>query len=192
MHIAVRARRTLVRHPWIYWVGCCSLAIIAAWIVRDQLVAVDRARLSWGATRQVLVATVDHEQGQPLDAHTIEMPVAVIPPHAVAVDVELAGTIVRQRIGIGEVIVAADIASMDGPAALAPAGSVVVGIIDPLARNVAVGLDVAIASDGIVLANDAKVVDLADDVILVAVDERDAPMVAAAAHDGTASVMFVP
>ncbi len=196
MHIAVRARRVLARHPSIYWICCCSLAIAAGLLVRQQLVEVDEARLDWGATREVFVASADIDPGEPLAVRRVSMPLAVVPTGAIdagdGLAAEAAATIARQRVGVGEVVVEADVTSMPGPAALAAPGSMVVGITDPLARGVVIGLQVAVASGGIMLARVATVVGVADDVILVAVDEGDAAIVAAAAHDGTASVLFKP
>lgn len=194
MHIAVRARRLVVMHPSIYWIVFLLLAVTAGWIVRDQLAGVDHARRSWGDTRQVIVASTNHEPGQPLQIERVDMPIAMVPPGAiVANDVDgISPPITRQRIGVGEIVVASDITSASGPAALAEPGTAVVGVIDPHARNVAIGLDVAVASDGVLLAHHALVVDLVDDVIFISVDEPDAPAVAAAAHDGAASLIFIP
>ncbi len=81
------------------------------------------------------------------------MPLAVVPPGAVE-SYEPGTAIVRQRVTVGEVVVAADLAVPGGPAALADPGTLVVGITDPLARDVRIGLDVQIASEGVVLADE--------------------------------------
>ena len=59
-------------------------------------------------------------------------------------------------------------------------------------RLVAIGLDVQVAADGIVLAEAAAVVDVVDDVVFVAVREADGAVVAAAAQRGIASLLYVP
>jgi len=57
---------------------------------------------------------------------------------------------------------------------------------------VVVGLSVQVAADGIVLAAEAAVVETIDDVIFVAVAAREAPAVAAAAHSGLATLLYLP
>ena len=93
---------------------------------------------------------------------------------------------------IGEVVVAADLAVADGPAALADPGTLAVGITDPLAHDVRIGLEVQVVSEGVVLADGARVVGVAEEVIFVAVQAQAAATVAAAAHDSAASIVFVP
>jgi hypothetical protein len=190
MHIVVRARRLLARHPSIYWVTCTALAGASALMVHAQLAALDEARHTWGATRNVLVATADHEPGDALHARATALPSAMVPQSAIS---EAATTATaRQRIAAGEVIVADDIARGGGPAGRADPGERVVGLTDALARNIVVGADVEIIADGVILANRARVVDVVDDVIFVATAPTDAPAVAAAAHDGSAALIFVP
>ena len=103
-----------------------------------------------------------------------------------------AGARLRQRVAHGEVLTELDIADRRGPAALADAGTLVVALSDPLSRNVTTGLPVQVAADGIVLAGSATVVDIADEIVFVAVDAVDAPAVAAAAQQGIASLLYVP
>ena len=190
MHIAVRARRLLARRPWIYWCACVVLAFGTAAIVRQQLLELDEARQRWGTTRDVLVATVDHEPGQQLQFEHVAVPLALVPANAVS-DMD-GGAVTRQRIAAGEIIVDRDTSAPIGPAALADSGTLVVGVSDPLARDVAVGLDVQVSADGVVLAERGRIVDRADDIVFVAVDASAAPMVALAAHDGKVSLLFVP
>jgi hypothetical protein len=180
----------LARHPWIFWVVCLAFALAAAAIVTRYVSALDQAARDLGTTRTVIVATADQPPGEPLQSRRVDMPIAIVPPEAI--ESADADSILRQRVTAGEVVVSADLATPSGPAALADAGTVVVGVTDMLARNVRIGLEVQIAAEGIVLADRAEVVDLADDVIFVAVESGSAPMVALAAHDGSASLLFVP
>jgi hypothetical protein len=190
MHITVKMRRVLARHPWIFWVVCLAFALAAAVIVSRYVTALDEAARDLGTTRTVIIATADQPPGVPLQSRRVDMPVGLVPSGAVeSADPD---SILRQRVTAGEVVVSADLATPGGPAALADAGTVVVGVTDMLARNVRIGLEVQVAAEGILLADRAKVVDLADDVIFVAVEAGSAPMVALAAHDGTASLLFVP
>jgi len=194
MNLAVQARRLVARRPWIYWVACVIVAAAVAMLVAGHVARLDAARRSWADTGRVLVATGDHVPGDRLQAHTVDMPLAVLPPDAVdptsqAIDDR---AIVRQRVSIGEVVVAADLAVADGPAALADPGTLAVGITDPLARDVRIGLEVQVVSEGVVLADGARVVGVAEEVIFVAVQAQAAATVAAAAHDSAASIVFVP
>jgi ethanolamine utilization microcompartment shell protein EutL len=193
MHLAVTTRRVLARHPWIFWLVCLAVAAAAASLVSSYVTALDQARRDLGATRTVLVAAVDHQPGDPLQVRRADMPLPLLPPDAV--DPAVGGVdqaIVRQRVSIGEVVVAADLAAADGPAALAKAGELVVGIVDPLARDVRIGLEVQVVAEGVLLADGARVVGLADDVILVAVDAQAAAVTAAAARTSSASILFAP
>jgi hypothetical protein len=194
MHIAVTMRRVVARHPWVYWLTCLVLALAVAALVNRQVSALDATRREWGTTRRVLVAVADHQPGEPLRAEPRPMPIALVPEGAV-LDADAGAhldEIVRQRVTSGEVVVSADLAPPNGPAALAAHGTMVVGIVDLLARDVRIGLAVQIVAEGVVLADDARIVAVADDVVFVAVQARTAPMVAAAAHDATASLVFVP
>jgi hypothetical protein len=55
----------------------------------------------------------------------------------------------------------------------------------------AVGLDVTIYSDGLVLADEARIVQVDGSVVFVEVEATDAPMVAAAAQTRQASIAFI-
>jgi len=190
MHIVVRARRVLAVHPWIHWAVCIALATAAAVATHGYVARLDAERRSWGTTRQVWVAAADVAAGQPVRAIAADVPVALVPPGAV--DEPPGDSLARQRVTDGEIVVGADLTAAPGPAALAAPDTVVVGLVDPLARNAAVGLHVQIAAEGVVLTESAEVVGLSDDVILIAVATRDGPVVASAAHDGLASVLFLP
>ncbi len=190
MHVAARARLVLARRPWIYWAGVATFAALAALAVHDEMASIAAERNSWGATRSVLVARHRLEPGDPIAADVVAMPVAVLPVGALSDDP--GGARARQRVAAGEVLTELDVTSASGPAALAEPGTVVVALADPLARNVVPGLRVHVAADGLVVAESAEVTDVADDVIFVAVSERDAPGVAAAAQQGIASLLYVP
>lgn len=190
MHPVVRVRVFLARHPWWYWIAVAALAIAIAAMARDRLAEVDRTRQEWGASRGVIVADRDHEPGDELRVSTIELPAAAVPPSALETlppDARL-----RQRVASGEVLVATDVAHSDGPAARAGPGTVVVGVIDPAAPVDEIGVAVRIVAEGVVLAERGTVVDLNGEVVYVAVDAAGAPMVAAAAQQRLASILFLP
>jgi hypothetical protein len=190
MHVAARARLVLARRPWLYWLIVVVLATTIALAVSERVADLDAARRSWGDTRPVLVATAPLEPGDPIVALTVDVPVALLPIGALEDLPE--GAHVRQRVSDGEMLTELDIADRPGPAALADGGTLVVALSDPLSHNVTIGLSVQVAADGIVLAEPATVVDLADEIVFVAVDAADAPAVAAAAQEGTASLLYVP
>ena len=190
MHVAARARLVLARRPWIHWAVVAVLAGLAAAIVHGQLSSIAAERDRWGATRTVLVATDHLEAGDPVLAASKVLPVAALPD--ATLDELPDGAVVRQRVGIGEVLTERDVTGRDGPATFAEPGTVVVALSDPLARNVAIGLPVQVSADGVVIADDATISGVVDDVVYVAVSERDGPGVAAAAQQGTASLLYLP
>ena len=190
MHVATRVRVVLARRPWAYWLIVAALAVVPALAVHGHLTRLDEARRSWEETRPVLVAATALAAGDPILTRTVDVPVALLPTGALA---ELPdGARLRQRVSDGEMLTALDVADRRGPAALADVGTVVVALADPLSRGVAIGLDVQVAADGIVLADTATVVDVVDGVAFVAVRAADGAVVAAAAQQGIASLLYLP
>jgi hypothetical protein len=190
MHVAARARLVLARRPWLYWAVVGTLATGLATGVHDRLAALERARHDWGATRSVLVAERTLGPGDPAEVRAVELPIALVPPDAVsALDEPVR---LRQRIGEGEVLTVFDITVAAGPAGRAPAGTVVVALSDPLSGGIGIGLPVQVAADGLVIAESATVVETIGDVVFLAVAPSEGPMVAAAAHQGTASLLYLP
>ena len=190
MHFIVRARIFLARHGWVRWVIVISLTGGVGWSSYQQSSAVERSREAWGRTLEVVVARGDLEPGDPIEAELVALPAAMVPNAALTS--QPADARLRQRVVSGAVITSADIATSPGPAALAEPGTAVVGVIDPLARRASIGLQVVVASEGVVLAASSTVVGVDDETVLVAVPAAEAPMVAAAAQLGTASLLFVP
>jgi hypothetical protein len=190
MHVASRVRHVLARRPWIYWAVVVVLAALAATVVHDEMRSIAAERGRWGTARTVMVASRGHEPGDPVDADPTAIPLAALPDQALS-EVP-AGAVVRQRVADGEVLTELDVISRPGPAALAEAGTVVVALSDPLARDVAVGQSVQVSADGVVIADSATVTGVVDEVVFVAVTERDGPIVAAAAQQGTASLLYLP
>jgi hypothetical protein len=190
MHVASRVRHVLARRPWIYWAAVALLAALAATVVRGEMNSIAAERGRWGTARTVMVASRSHEPGDPVAADPAAVPLAALPDRALS---EIpAGAVVRQRVAAGEVLTELDVSSRPGPAALADTGTVVVALSDPLARDVAAGLAVRVSADGVVVADSAVVTLVVDDVVFVAVSARDGPVVAAAARQGTASLLYLP
>ena len=185
-----RARIFSARHRWLRWAIVVLLAATAGLATHRQLAALEAERAAWGSTVEVIVAGRDLAPGDHITVDTMRVPAAVAPAAALANvpdDVQL-----RQRVTAGEILTTADITPIPGPAASVAAGMAVVALIDPLARSVAVGLDVDVTSEGVTLTAGATIVSVMDDVVYVAMIERDAPMVAAAAQSGLASLVFLP
>lgn len=190
MHFIVRVRIFLARHGWARWIIVISLTGGVGWSSHQQSSAVEREREAWGQTLDVVVARSDLEPGDPIEAELVALPAAMVP--SAALTSSPADAHVRQRVVSGAVITSADIATSAGPAAFAKPGTAVVGVIDPLVRWASIGLQVVVTSEGVVLAASSTVVGVDDEMVLVAVPAAEAPIVAAAAQLGTASLLFVP
>ena len=189
MHVTVRIRIFLARHAWVRWAIIVALTVAVGWTVHHRGAAVERERASWGATIDVVVARSDLQPDGAIDAAIVAMPAAMVPPAALtalAPDTRL-----RRHVVIGAVLTSADVTVDPGPAAFAEDGTAVVGVIDPLARSASIGLQVAVTSEGVTLAERASIVGVDTDVIFVAVPEAAAPMVAAAAQIGNVSLIFL-
>ena len=183
------ARRFLARRPWIRRLAILALAAAGGVTTWSMLDDVERARASWTDARTVAVANGDHEAGDALRTRTVDLPAAVIPPDVVDASELTTRTRATQRLADGEPIVRLDVAR-PGLIGLAPPDSVIVAVSDPLVPTAPLGATVAVYAEGVVLADEAQVVDVTDVAILVAVAARDAPVVAAAAQVRTASLAF--
>lgn len=186
-------RLMLARRPWIRWLAIGAVAIAAGWLVLGQLRAVDDARRSWTQQRSVFVAVQDHSPGDALEVEERRLPIAAVP--ASALDVSPSGNITRQSISAGEIVTANDVAGGTGPAAAADDGETVVAVSDPLLigamSRLSIGLQVSIHSEGIVLADRARIVAIDGEVVFVALDPDVAPSVSAAAQLRLASLAFL-
>ena len=191
--IGPEVRLALARRPWIRWLVIGAAAVAAGWLVLGQLQDVEAARRSWADQRTVLIASHDHSPGDPLMVEERRLPDAAVPTSAL--EESPAGGIARQRILAGEVVTTADVGGGAGPAAAADDNEVVVAISDPLLvgamSNLAVGLRVAVHSEGIVLAERARIVAIDGDVVFVALDPDEASLVSAAAQLRLASLAFL-
>ena len=187
--LAATVRLAVARRPWIRWLVVVASAVTAAVAVHGQLAQVDAARDRWVDLVDVPVATRPHSPGETLSVawHRFS---AVAVPDDVMTEIP-AGARVRHPVGRGEIVSATDVAAGDGPAALADEGDVVVPVSDPLAGTPTVGLYVSIFGEGLVLSASGRIVQVDADVVFVAVDADDAPMIAAAARAGTASIAFI-
>lgn len=182
-------RLVLARRPWIRWLVVGLLAAAAGATVHAQMRSLETARTQWTDRRRVPVATVGASPGDVLVWEWRSIPAVGVPDDVASQIADR--TVVRQHVGRGEIVVRADLALGAGPAAGAATGHVVVPVNDPLVTNPSVGLDVAIYSDGLTLAGEARIVHVDADVVFVEVPVSDAAMVAAAAQTRQASIAFL-
>ena len=182
-------RLVLARRPWIRWLAVGMVASAAGVSVHAQLQSLDAARAQWTDRQRVPVATTAVSAGDVLIWEWRSVPSVVVPDDVASEIVD--GGVARQRVGAGEIIVDADLTIGAGPAAGAASGSIVVAVSDPLVADPPVGLDVAIYADGLVLADEARIAQVDASVVYVEVPAAAAPMVAAAARTGQASIAFV-
>jgi hypothetical protein len=190
MAVTARARLFLARHRWVRWTAVAILAGSSALTVHDRLRALELARREWAERRTVLVAETDLDPDDEVRAAPIDLPVAAVPPSALA---SLpAGARLRQPVAAGEILVERDVTTVSGPAARARPGTAVVAFRRELAAGATSGVLVRIVAEGVVLAEEGRVVALADDLAYVAVPAERAPAVAAANQAGLASLLFLP
>ena len=103
MHVAAHARLVLARHPWLYWTAVAALAALLAAIVHAQTAQLDDARRAWGRTLPVLVATGPLKPGDTIEAHTVDVPVALVPTDALQALPD--GARLRQRVAGGDSLI---------------------------------------------------------------------------------------
>jgi hypothetical protein len=182
-HIAATLRWWLARHRWFYWIvlaGCVAATASAAWSLDASW---RRERATWGTSRAVWIAAGDIAPGEEMMVVAAEWPLAIVPPGAL--DAAPAHGIARQRIGAGEVVTVHDVRPADD-AELVPRGHVAVPI-NGVFPMIIEGSRVRIMADGVAVG-DGSVARAETDWLLVVLPVADAPAVAAAAHDGRASV----
>ncbi len=180
---ATSLRRLIARHRWMRWipvVAACAGFLVTA---HASTTAADAARDAWGRRRSVWVASRDLEPGTPVDAARIELPAVAVPDSAI--DRSPIGQIAVQRIGAGETLTDSDV-GIDGALPLLPAGWRAVPVRESPASGSAPGDQVDVVSEGVVLVEDAIVVELLGDTILVGVPAGTAPLVALANGSGVA------
>ncbi len=195
MGVNVSIRRMVARRPWIYW--CVVAMIFAAALLSAHSWAqrVEHERESWGDVVDVLVATADIEPGAPFDGSVARFayPAALVPVGAVAADdPDVASAISRQRLAPGEVITELDRAAADAPHALIQPGWLAAAVREAVPTGVDVGDRVVVTTEGIVLADDAIVVQSDGEIVLVATAERFAPAIAAAMANGDVALLVKP
>ncbi len=181
-------RRFLSEHRWVYWAIVIATATVAAWSVHGTVDHAEQARRSWTATQIVLVAAHDHDAGDVIGHDAIELPVAAVP--ATAVHQLDSDAIARQSIAAGEVLTDVDVAG--ATTGVAPDGTLTIAIRAYDTTIATMGDHVHVLAEGRSVSDAGVVVDVVDDIVHVAVPERDAPAVAAAASSSTATLAIAP
>ncbi|MEQ8436360.1 MAG: hypothetical protein RIB65_02640 [Ilumatobacter fluminis] len=175
-------RRVLAPRPWVRWtvmVVCSALFLTA---VADHRRQVTSARDGWGERRTVWVTDRSVAAGEPITATPTDHPTVVLPDDPVGHDPT--GTMARQAIGAGEVVVNVDVAPNGAPADLIPAGWLAVPIVEAAPSSAAIGERVVVTTDGVVVADDGLVVADLGGAPMVAVPAEVAPIVALANESG--------
>jgi Flp pilus assembly protein CpaB len=198
--LGVRARRAAAR-PLVRRVAVGLLAVATGLVVTSLVASAEAARDRWGRTRPVVVATRDLSPGDTIDRSDVEVRNL---PEAAAGSTALreapTGEVVSQPVVAGEVLVGQRLApdGLSGVAALVPAGERAVAVpfgptgAPPLSIGdlVDVLAVVPVAADGLAdasadrgepafpLVEDARVVDVGEQSVSVAVPGVDAPRLA--------------
>ncbi len=175
-------RRHLAVRPWVRWIVLSASAALFLAAVADHRRQLSAERDAWGDTQTVWVTDAPTEPGRPIAASPVERPTAVLPDDPVADDPS--GSLARQAIEAGEIVVGLDVASRGAPADLIPDGWLAVPIVEAASSWAAVGEHVVVTTDGVVVTDEAKVVAEFDGAPLVAVPADVAAVVALANDSG--------
>jgi hypothetical protein len=179
--LPVRARRVAARHRWVRFLTPVLLGLGTYAIVVRADDAATAARSEWGDLAEVWVASAPADAGDELAAVRRAVPRGLVPDGAAPADRDVVGATARRPIGANEIVVVDDLDHRPAPLALVPEGWLVVPIVESPASGAAVGERIVVATDGVVLAAEALVVEAGDARTRVAVPAAPAPMVAAAA-----------
>lgn len=147
------------------------------------------ARDEWGEPAAVWIAGEPARPGEPLVAARRDVPAWLVPEGAADPARELAGATVRRAIAAGAIVTGADIDARSPPLALVPSGWLVVAVVESPSVGAGVGERVLVVGDGIVLADEALVVEVLDGRTLVAMPADVAPMTAFAVTQGGVSLL---
>ena len=108
-------RLLLARRPWLRWLAVGADRRRRRHRRTHPMQSLDTARARWSDQRRVPVATTETSPGEAISWEWRSLP-AVAVPTDVAADIS-AGALARQHIGVGEIVVSADLTIGAGPAA---------------------------------------------------------------------------
>lgn len=179
-------RRWAGRHRRWYWALVVALVLASFWSLRARTTAASQDRAAWGTGVAAWCAQRAIAPGDTLSdaVNRCDVPAGLVPDSAI----EAPDGVAAQSIDAGSVVTDVDVASTGGPLGLAPDGWVAVTVTESVPSGATVGDRVMLASEGIVVADDAVVVDRPDGAVLIAVPRALAATVAAAS-DGNISVI---
>jgi hypothetical protein len=190
VQVTARTRIELARRPWIRWLVVVSTAV-GAWITIDGAKAsLDRRIDVWGTPIDVVVAVTDVAAGTPLETATERRtyPAALVPATARRTIGD--GDLASRTVAAGAIITDVDVAGATRDE-LVPAGWVVVTIREAVPSGVRRGDVVVVAADGLALTDDARVVEVVDDLVTLAVEPAAGPVVAASTTSSTGPSLLV-
>lgn len=187
--LPARVRRFTARHRWTGVVTPLVIGIGTFSAVDRLDDAADDARAGWGEAAPVWIAAAPAGPGEPVVAERRDVPAWLVPDGAADPHRDLSIATARRSVAAGAIITAADIDDRPAPLALVPPGWLVVAIVESPAVGAAVGERVQVVADGIVLAEDATVVEAVDGRTLVAMPAEAAPMTAFAVSQGGVSLL---
>ena len=198
--LGVRARRAAAR-PLVRRVAVGLLAAATGLVVTSLVASAEAARDRWGRTRPVVVATRDLSPGDTIEGSDVEVRTL---PEAAAGSTALreapTGAVVSQPVVAGEALVGQRLApdGLSGVAALVPSGQRAVAVplgpmgapplsigdfvdvlaVVPVAADGPAGAGADTGEPAFPLVEDARVVDVGEQSVSVAVPDVDAPRLA--------------
>ncbi len=157
-----------------------------------------RARIAqqrWGTLTPVLVVTETTPAGATIEAVEVRnYPVAVLPDNPLNPEARLGFPVTaRHRLSAGAILTETAITDARAPVARARPGEVIAVIDAPTRLGLITGDRVMVAADGVIIIDDALVVDVVDDSILISVGVRHAGVLTAAQSGlSGVSVLLIP
>ena len=197
MRLSRRLRLALATRPLVYWSLTIAVAGGTAMVVQRATADAAATRQRWGETRPTVVATRPVAVGEilgPANAEVRAVPIAMRPDGVLDALPAAPGPAVASALAAGEIVTAARVARAGR--------SDVAGVLPEHRRGVAVAVPdglplqpgdvVDVVGGAGIVAADASVVRVGEQVAVVAVTEAEAPAVARAAADGDAVLVLWP
>lgn len=187
-----RLRFLFARYPWLYWSAVGLVCVVATAVVMALVGRATASARSLGRTVSVPVAARPLALGAVVEDGDVRwrlLPTSVLPE--APVEGSPVGRTLVVPVVAGEVLVTAKFApdGLSGVAALLPAGARALAVPVAAANpSVQRGDRVDLLAESDVIARDAVVLDVGDEVVTVAVVADEAPRVAEALSTGVVTV----
>jgi len=191
-------RGLLARHRWMYWLLITVLTIVVISSALEPGRRAEREQARWGTTTPVVIVTRAVAAGQDVEAVEIrDYPLAVVPDdHLNPAAIGEAPMVARHPLGSGQVLTRAAITDHRSPIALARPGDVIAAVTTTTATTglgLIAGDRVMVASDGIVIVDEALVVAVDADSVLLSVPTPLGALVTAAESSlGGVALLLIP